>query len=300
MKLTAIKQALSNVIETNQLLNQTNRIKLSAENELAPIFTKLAEVHDNKLVSNVGKQLTSELERFNRKLEAKKFFAILLKATNVIARESATLEKSLDGDSFESVLRESMNVKQGHIIQFITLADYFLEATRSLAVVIQEAEVYHLRNLPLERNAQRYIEDNFDSANLQSIASLVVFFASKEKEDVISKIYELPDIKVDESILNTIQSTEGMGKIDPAGFNPLNIINPLFYAFTAQKIWSEIKFSRLEKAQKEIMYLELRHQELILLREGRNNPDLERKINKYQDAIQGLRSKIKRIKERLG
>lgn len=300
MQLTTIKNALINIIRADTLLNQTNRIKLSADEEIGPALERFKDTFDNKLLSPVGKELSKELERYHRSLTAKTLFAKLLVGVTVIAREAALLEKSLDSDNIESVMREALNVKEAQIIQFITLADYYLEVVRALMVVIQEAEVYHLRGDKLERSSLKYIDENFGGEKLSSVASLLGFFVTKEKEEVVSKIYDLPDIKVDPTILSTIQSTEGNVKIDPAGFNPLNIFNPTFYAFTAQKLWSEIKFYRLEKAQKEMEYLELRHQELVLLREGRNNPALERKIGIYQDDIQTLRVKINRIKERMG
>lgn len=301
MKLTDIKKSLVNLIEVNTLLSEANRIKLAAEDQLAPTLTKLAEVHDDKLVSDVGKHIAKELNHYNRSIKSDKLFKTMLMGTDVIAREAEVLEKALENDTMESVLRDALNVKEAQILQFITLADYYIETCRSIAVVIQEAEVYKLRGIELERSARKYIEDNFTKVKLNSIAQLIAFFADKSKdEDLISNIYALPDIKVDDNTLITIQSTEGNAKIDPAGFNPLNIINPTYLAFTAQRIWSEIKFSRLNKAEKEITYLELRHQELVLLREGKSNPALERKIEKYQDEIQTLRAKIKRIKERLG
>ena len=68
MKLIDIKKLLSNVIEVNQLLNQTNRVKLAASEQLAPVLTKLAEVHDKNLVSDVAKSIAKELERHNRKV----------------------------------------------------------------------------------------------------------------------------------------------------------------------------------------------------------------------------------------
>lgn len=300
MKLTELKKLIGNAIEMRDLLSQTNRIKLVADDQQGPMFDKLAETFDGKLASSVGKNLAKELSRYNRSLKEDDLFFNLAVGCQVIAREADILEKALDDDTFEAILRDAMNIKQGHIIQFLTMSDFFLETTRALAVVIQEAEVYHLRGKPLERSSINYIETNFTSENLRAIAQLIGFFVSKRKEEVVSKIYELPDIKVDETIINTIQSTEGVKKIDPAGFNPLNLVNPYFYAFTAQKLWSEIKFYRLKKAEREMEYLELRHQELVLLRDGRNNPQLESKIEKYQDEIQTLNSKIKRTKERMG
>lgn len=300
MKLTDIKKFLANAVEMRELLSQTNRIKLSADESQGPLFEKLTTTFDGKLSSKVAKSLASELSRYSRDLKEDELFKNLTIGCKVIAREAAVLEKALDNDTFEAILRDAMNIKQAHIIQFLTLADHYLETTRALAVVIQEAEVYHMRGKELERSSMKYISENFTGENMRALAQLISFFVAKQKEEVVSKIYELPDIKVDETIINTIQSTEGAKKIDPAGFNPLNLINPLAYTFTAQKIWSEIKFYRLEKAEKEMEYLELRHQELVLLRDGRNNPQLESKIDKYQDAIQTLNSKIKKIKDRLG
>lgn len=300
MKLLDIKKTLMNVIQVNTLLSEANRIKISAEDQLAPVLSKLAKSLDGKLSSPASKSIVHELSRGSTKINESKLFENMLVGTEVIIREAGILEKSLEDDTIESVFREAINVKEAQIVQFITLADYFIETCRSISVVIQEAEVYHLRGVELERSAQNYIQENFTPEKTRSMAQLIGFFGSQAKSDLISNIYALPDIKVDDNTLITIQSTEGMSKIDPAGFNPLNIINPTYLAFTAQKIWSEIKFSRLDKAEREITYLELRHQELTLLREGKENPALERKIGKYQDEIQVLRAKIKRIRARLG
>lgn len=300
MQLSSIKKALLNIIQVDTLLSQTNRIKLAAEDSLAPALERLKDTMDGKMVSDLGKSLPKSMNRYSSKIDERKFFESLLKGVNVIAREAGILEKALTNDSIESVMREALNVKEAQIIQFITLADYYIECVRMIMVVLQEAEVYHLRGEKLERSSLKYIDENLGGENLSNISMLLGFFISKEKEEVVSKIYDLKDIKVDPTIISTIQSTEGVKAIDPAGFNPLNILNPTFYAFTVQKIWSEIKFYRMEQAEKELEYLELRHQELLLLRDGRKNPALERKIEIYQDDIQTLRVKIKRIKDRMG
>lgn len=300
MKVTDIKKMISNAIEVNQLVNQTNRIKLLARDGMMPILDKLAKVHDGKLLSDTGKGITKGMERYNRKVKATKFFGSLLIGCEVIAREAETLEKSLDSDNFEYIMRESLDIKQAHIIQFITIADFYLEYARTLSSIIQEAEVATLRGVDLDSASRKYLNNNLTDEKLSGMATIMGYFIDKQKEDIVESIYELPEIKVDDKIINTIQSTEGVKKIDPAGFNPFNIINPTFWAFTAQKSWSEIKLYRMELGEKELEQLELRHQELLLLKDGRNNPDLERKIDKYQDRIQVLRTKVKRIKDKLG
>jgi hypothetical protein len=56
----------------------------------------------------------------------------------------------------------------------------------------------------------------------------------------------------------------------------------------------------LELHEDELKSMELRYQVLLLAREGRENPVLEKKIEAYEDNIDVKRVKIKRLMENLG
>ena len=300
MNLLDIKNSIANILQTNQLIKQANSIKLNARDGVGRRAERAAEIYDGKIQAPEIKQFLTELKRQNRAVNPDEFFAQIAKACTIITAESESLENFLSDDARQIIMRETLNIKDAQILEFLAVSDFFLNTARTLMVAVAEFEIAKLRGSAMDTASLKYWSVNITKEVVLGFANSLAFFLNHDKGDVIEKIYDLPDIRVDKDILETVQSTEGRNKIDPVGLNLLNIINPIAWMYSAQKAWSEFKLYRLELNTDELEYLELRYQELLLERQDRSNPDMEKKIKLYMDTIQIKRTKIERIRKTLG
>ena len=300
MNLMDIKNSITNVLETDRILSEANRIKLNARDGVGAKAERAAEIYDGRIVSPLIKNLLNEMKRQNRQINPEKIFSQIAEASEVVAREADVMENMLSDDARRIIMRETLNVKDAQLLEFISVADFFLAMSRTFMVAVTEAEIAQLRGESLEKASMNYYSKTFEGPMVKGFADCIAYFIGKKDDKIIEKIKDLPEIKVDQTVLDTIQSTEGRQKIDPAGLNILNIFNPIAWVYGAQKIWSEIKLKRLELNNDELEYLELRYQELLLERGDRSNPQLEEKIRRYQDSIQIKRTKIERLKKNIG
>lgn len=302
MNITTIKNIISNTIEVRNMLSDANRIKLTAKDSLAPRLERSAEIYDNKLTSQLSKEFINQLKRQNRDIDERKFFAQLMEAINVIGREAEVLEDVLSSGVYHSVImREALTIKDAQMIDLMGVMDFFMSSTATVALMIAEAESVQAKGETLDpASANYYVKNILDSGFIYSYATVWGFFYKNREVKIVEKLGDLPDVRVDENVIKTIESTEGRKKVDPVGLNPINILFPTTWIYAGGKIWSELKLHRLKKLEEELDNLEARHQEILLERDGRNNPQLEKKIERYMDAIQILRVKVKRLKDRLG
>lgn len=300
MRVIDFKKLLPNSIAGDTLVKKVDRVHATATFRCKPTFKRMAEIHDGKVSSREAKDILDRIKTKSSFKQINNLFGVIVECYDVIGREANVLSDALDSKNIEFIMRDALKVKEAHILQFVMVSEQFIELTRTLGLVIQELEIQYYKQEPIATASLKYIERNLTDKNLQIIGDMITFFNKRKKEPIIEKIYDLPDIDVDESVLKTIESTEGRSKVDPAGLNPLSLLNPLQYIYVVNKSVSELRQLLNEREKNELEILEYRHRELILLKEGKHDPSLAKRIEKHEDKIQALRASIKRAEERMG
>lgn len=303
--LLEIKRKIANSLEIATMITEVERLRENAIDQLGPLLGKFAESYDKHYVSSEVKFIGERLNRYERSISKDAFLTDITIALEVIGKEAEVLLMKLRDENINAVMSESLDTKHALAIQFITLSEFVCEFTRATLIVVAEYE--NTKRKPegkVDSGMEKYFRKNFTEQHLNAFAQVVGFFKAKRKEDTVEAIYKLPDIKVDETVINTVISTEGRDAVDPSGISVLSIfhvINPIAWVYAGRKIWSELKLKWLALVQDELDYLETRHQELLEIQQrGDTTIGTQRRIENYRDAIDVKRSQVKRIKEKLG
>lgn len=299
-----LKKRLTNSIELSTLITEVARLRETAKENTAPLVKQFADSYDGKYQTSEVKYIGGNLNRFSRSIRSTHFLASIYDALEVASREAETLLEKLGEEKIHAIMAESLDTKHALALQFVNIAEFLTETARVTMIVVAEFENSKLSGKDTDSSMQKYFENNFTEANLNAFAQIITYFASRKRDDVITDIYDLPSIKVDEGVLQTIMSTEGTKGMDPSGLTVLGIfhlINPIFYIWASQKVWSELKLKWLSLIEDELTYLEIRHQELLELRDkGDSTMGTQKKIERYRDEIDVKRAQVKRIRRKLG
>lgn len=296
-----IKKKIDNAVQISNLIEEAGRISDHCTQELLPQVEQYAKILDGKFTNPVIKDIIRSATRFNTKLREDQFLTQVATAVKITGEQANVLVSYLRDEKVAVIMADTLDTKHALAIQFINVAQYLTEFTRSLLIVIAELEVATRKSESVERSAASYIKQNMTPANISAYASVIGYFLSREKEKIITEIYNMPDIKVDEMILTTVRSTDGGAGVDPSGLSVLNIINPFAWFYAVGRVVSDLKLWWLRLQEDELNYLTVRYQQLLELQQnGQDSLQTQKLVTNYSNAIDEKRAKIKTLRRRLG
>jgi len=261
-------------------------------------------LYDDKYRREEIVALGRDLNKYNSRVRKDAFIEDIHDGLLVVVQQAESLLSNLRNEKIHAIMAESLETKHALALEFINVAEFFTETARVTLITVAEYENTALAKKDLDSTMELYYQENFTTANIAALAEVIAYFKARKRDDVITDIYKLPPIKVEDSVLKTVMNTQGSDALDPSGITLLgifHIINPIFYIWAAQNVWSEIKLKWMELIDDELTYLETRHLELQeLQRNGDSSKGTERMIKRYQTEIQVKRTRLRRVRRSLG
>lgn len=206
-----------------------------------------------------------------------------------------------DGVNYNVLITSSVHTINASALHLAAIIDFYEQMSRSLVLTVSELESLTFKQMAVPRELDNYIRRNLSNLRLRSLASIMDYNQRVKQLDVVKAIKEMDDVEVTEETLKAAKAMGGSAKIDPAGFNYLNVINPLFWTYVGFKVYSEFQLMRLDLQREELAYLEIRYQELAQLKaNGHSDVGTDRTLTKIKDRIDVMRYDIKELEEKLG
>jgi hypothetical protein len=171
-----------------------------------------------------------------------------------------------------------MTVKQANILNLIEYLNYWVKYSRMLFEVLL---TMHNENT----EPQRYLT----GTDFKWINGTELFYRMftldllKGSRQIMTNMSKLPDIDIEPTSLDILQATEGPGGVDALnkGFG-IHTLNPLFWLglgiSKVQGLW-------IDKLRRDNEYFAMKISQAINKKNGTNDPDLDHRIEVYQDKI---------------
>jgi hypothetical protein len=181
-----------------------------------------------------------------------------------------------------------LTLKQTNLLNLIEHIGFWLKFTRTMYDVLLT-----MNNKSVDPT--KYLSQH-DSKWLNGTQALYKQFTidlAKGTRALIKQLDEMPDLPVAEGPLATYESMEGKDKIDllKRGFG-VHIVNPLYW-FSLGK--ANLNIARIENMREENMQFGAKIAQAVNLRNQTADPDLDRRIEIYQEQIIRNNHKIEQI-----
>ncbi len=228
-------------------------------------------------------------------------YSKLYSGLETTSKRLSSLIDLYENNNHRVLISSSMTTINLNALHLASICDFYEKSLRALVLSLSELESLHLRGDGMPKELRHYMERNFTSAKISSLGSIVNYNEQNKREDVVKVIREMDDIEVTEETLAAAEAMGGKKRIDAAGFNYLNIVNPSFWAYIGFKSYSELRLLYLDMEKDELEMLEIRHQELAQLKaNGESDLATDKLINTLKDRIDIKRYDIKELEESMG
>lgn len=206
-----------------------------------------------------------------------------------------------DSARYKVLASSNLSAINANALQLAAICDFYSKFSRSLALCVTELESLNLRKDDVPKVLNNYITRTFSKERMSSMGSIIDYNANNKRKDIVKVIVEMDDVEVTRETLEAAKALGGSEKLDPAGFNYLNVFNPKFWTYCGFKAHSELRLMYLDSEKAELLMLEIRYQELVQLKEtGNIDMATDKTINKLKDTIDITRYNIKEIEESMG
>jgi hypothetical protein len=196
------------------------------------------------------------------------------------AIDALTTELTKAVNSYKESLWDghTMTVKQANLLNVIEYLNFWLRYTRMVYDVL------------LTMNNQKVDPTRYlNGVDLRWINGTASFYNNftidllRGAATIMKNMNDLPDIEVTQTSLDVMESTGGKGKVDllQKGFG-IHLVNPLFWLGVGI---SKLQGVRIERMRRDNEYFAMKISQAINKRNGTNDPELDRRIEIYQDKI---------------
>jgi len=196
------------------------------------------------------------------------------------ALDALTTELTKAVNSYKESLWDGklMTVKQANLLNVIEYLNFWLRYTRMIYDVLLT-----MNNQGVE--PERYLQP----IDMKFINGTALFYNNftvdllRGASLIMKNMNNLPDIEITQTSLDVMESTGGKTQVDllNKGFG-VHLVNPMFWWGLG---WSKIQGMRIEKMRRDNEYFAMKISQAINKRNGTNDPDLDRRIEIYQDKI---------------
>lgn len=285
LEMRDIRIALNSQLErTDKTLDIMNRYTEFLSNPKSPGAQKLYKslASESRIPeSRIYSELKSGLEKTSKRL--------------------SSLIDLYEGNRARVVISSSMTTANMNALHLASICDFYDQSCSALILATSELESIHLKGITGTKQLYVYIERNFNSKIVSSLGSIMEYNKRVKDSNIVTAISKMNDIEVTKETLDAAIALGQNKKVDPSGFNYLNVLNPKFWAYIGFKTYSSLRLQYLDLRRRELELMEIRHQELVQLKENGSVPlSVDSRINKLTDKIDTTRYDIKELEESMG
>lgn len=285
------------------IINYTDKVKSFKTSEIMMLVQSL-EVGSNDLIGKVelvkanSINLDNEIETWfvtksiQKNLAASSFKSPFLNAIEFNARCIAMVAvdlKRLVTEYKDKVWDgKLLTIKQANILNTIEMFTFWVNYSQTLLdVLITMSNEGVAAEKYMTGHDLKHVNDTKGLYEQLSVELL------KGSKYFIKRLEAMHDVPVDENSVSILESTEGKDTVDliTKGFG-IHLITPIFWVSLAR---SRIQLARIEQMRRKNEQFAMKISQAINLKQGNDDPQLDRRIEVYQDAIIKNEAAIARI-----
>jgi hypothetical protein len=181
-----------------------------------------------------------------------------------------------------------LTLKQTNLLNLIEHISFWLRFTRSMYDVLLT-----INNKSVDPEHYLSKHDAKWMNGTQQLYKLFTIDLSKGARTLFKQLDETPDLPVSNGPLATYEAIEGAGKIDllKKGFG-VHLVNPVYWYHLGV---ARINIARIDNMREENMQFGAKIAQAVNLRNSSADPDLDRRIEIYQESIIRNNHKIEEI-----
>lgn len=295
MKLFETVKKFTDTIAKGDVESQLTEINQQAKGKYTELYTRMESIFKDSrsFKSKTANELQAAFNKSGQKYKDN-FIMVVSKAVQAVGDHSQMLLDILNEMKVNTLARDALDYRTATVLQHVDNLTWYLEYARGLAIIIYEAEVNAFKQQP---EVDAYSRAALSPRNVSNFITLTNILL-KHRKDLKDVIYDMPTMIVNEDNDALARNTLGLRKVDALGTSGLfEIFNPLRWIYGVNRFFSDWKLNKLQVMKEDLEYLELRHQELIQRREGKEDARLEKIIENYKEEIEKKRYKIKKIED---
>ena len=294
---TSLKKYDSQIVVADVSVHLQNS-KKDIEKKYKPLFQGLAKDFKNsEFKGQVGVFVTNIFKGENASWKENPI-VILNSAIYHLEKQVDWMIDFVDDIKTPKLLRDALDYRTATVFQMVNYHKQVLEFSRAIAITLIDEQIHLL-------NEEKDVPEHYRKlilGNPKMVQSLAKFCKSATSKDksLEKTVYNLPEIMVTEESEVMVKSNFSGGAFyDTFGLDVIFSI-PLKLGFFATKLISESKLRSLDYEREELDLLEMKRQEYALALNDQPNAKLEQVIERYDEAIEAKRYKIKKLMEKLG
>lgn len=284
-------------------LSYTAKVKTFKQSEICESLMNLT-VANNDLQANI-QRIVNELDLSNQMdhwvitkgtEKALKSAGVFHKSfSNTVLNACATIAALvpallIEVKSFKEELWDGklINLRQANLLNLIEYLSFWIDYTRMVYDVL-----ITMNNRSVEVGAI------LDKVDLRWINGTEQFYRTffiellRGSKTILANLRDIPEVSVDETSLDVLEGTAGPGKIDllQQGFG-IHLANPIFWVGL---LWKNINLMRIEQMRRKNETFAMKISQAINQKNGGSDPQLEYRIEVYQDEIIKNQAAIEKI-----
>lgn len=292
MKNDSLISQLPDVIQKNQLIEESRAVRKELNDATLPIFKNALKTFSRTdLMSNEAKNLQETYERLTGRKQT--IIDDVSAALPLLNDNLSDLEDYISKSFNDQIIKSNISLKEINAIQLVGIVGFVNEYARKLVSFIYTAESGQFDSSGMS------LSDSFSKAEVKWITDNFLDFVNalgalsvKDLDKILAKV---PDIHVNPENVRAIGVVQTNSKIDPLKLQYLNVTNNFIYRLMLRR--AEFQADRYKLALEEKRMLEYRHLLLKRQRDGKADARLEKEITITENRISRLTYKIRQTEE---
>lgn len=299
MKFNLFRKKLPDVLEKERLLEELRNAEGFLLETTLPAFEAVEPLMKTWMVKHPESKKVEMI--LSRGLESR------TRTSSVFAQIHAGLDKNIRDNIqyLETYIQKHMNDKiladgitfsSANAVQMVELISFTIHYARKWLDFLMTMESIEFDNQGLgTKDTISKAEIDWIVANAHNF--VVAFNATTHERAHVTKAFEqIPEIAIVEGNEDLLSRTVGLTKLDPFNARLLPLAIHPFYAFGMW--WAEVEAERRKAAIEELKRIQARKLHLEQLKDGTNDPRVEKEIIGITDRIQKLNMRIRKIEEK--
>lgn len=296
MNILQYVKSLQPVTEKRELLKSLDQINLEYTDTLLPVLDEAAEAltvnfkpksnYYKKFDRQVRNSINSSNSSLSLALQSIRNLRVVIDVTKKEVKDKLGIQFTNRG----------MSYNKANVVKMVDALAFYVKYSRKFLLVMTAAEANQLGNATREKwsPAERDQIEN----SLSEFTSLIPTMLKSETELKRSFAQGSNALIEDDTFALSSQQLP-VSQTDPLMLNNFSPANNPFVSLG--KWWAEIKHNRYQLAKEELYGLQLRLEELRVLKSGDStNPVIQQQIQAYEKRISDYEYYIAKIEEKAG
>jgi len=281
---------------TKDEVKEKLRLVTQALHETISAFVSASEILGNSgYKSKAGKDFDSAFKRSVKVPYRGTFPQVIQQVLTNMDGFADLLSGLIDKSYNKDIVVEGITYKRAEILRTLGFMDFAVTYVTQILHYILAAEANVQAKTLVDGKERPKPELDWLAQNQDTFFRLLNTFGAKDR-DMIKAIESIPDIQVGENDDLTIVPTVGITRLDPLKNNFIPGVTPMFISIGTW--WAQRQVARYERMKEDHKLIAYRIEQLRLQAQGKEDPQLEKTIAKYEQFLNELAEDIAKAEKK--